>query len=119
WSRDARYLMFAGAPQGDGASRIFVVDPQGRQVSSFAGWLPSWSPDSSSVAAWDDPSTTVGTWSVDGRRPSTVPFPTGGTTPGASSRIWQPAASTTPFGRNSTTESPSHGLVSLNANRWR
>jgi WD40-like Beta Propeller Repeat len=81
--------MFAGAPQGDGPSRIFVVDPQGRQVSSFQGWLPSWSPDSSRVAAWDDPSETVGIetvgiWSVDGGRVSTVPFPTGVTLPGDS-----------------------------------
>jgi Tol biopolymer transport system component len=84
WSRDGRYLMFAGAPQGDGPTRIFVVDPQGRQVSSFPGWLPSWSPDSSRVAAWDDAFKTVGIWSVDGRQVSTVPFPTGVTLPGDS-----------------------------------
>jgi hypothetical protein len=84
WSRDGRYLMFAAAPQGDGPSRIFVVDPQGRAVSSFPGWLPSWSPDSTRVAAWDDPFKTVGIWSVDGGRVSTVPFPTGVTLPGDS-----------------------------------
>jgi hypothetical protein len=84
WSPDGRYLMFAGGPQGDGPSQIFVVDPQGRPVGAFPGWLPGWAPDSTTIAAWDDPFKTVGIWSVDGRRVSTVPFPDGVTLPGDS-----------------------------------
>jgi WD40 repeat protein len=84
WSPDGRYLMYAGAPIGDGQSTIFVVDPQGRVVSSFPGWLASWSPDSSRIAAWDDPFKTVGIWSVDGQRIATVAFPDGVTLPGDS-----------------------------------
>jgi hypothetical protein len=84
WSRDGRYLMFAGAPQGDGPGRIFVVDPQGRPVGSFPGWLASWAPDSTTIAAWNDPFKNVGIWSVDGRRVSSVASPTGVTLPGDS-----------------------------------
>jgi hypothetical protein len=82
WSPDGRYLMFTGT-SGD-ASRIFVVDPQGRSVSSFPGWLASWSPDSTRIATWDKPFESVGIWSVDGRLLSSVPFPSGVTLPGDS-----------------------------------
>ena len=86
WSPDGRYLMYEGTSSD--ASRIFVVDPQGRSVSSFPGWLASWSPDSTRIATWDQPFETVGIWSVDGRPLSTVPFPVGVTLPGDSTPVF-------------------------------
>jgi Tol biopolymer transport system component len=90
WSPDGRYLLYEGAPIGPGPSRIFVADPFGRRVSAFDGWLASWSPDSTRIAAWANPFETAGIWSVDGRRHSTVAFPTGVTLPGDSTPIFSP-----------------------------
>ena len=54
WSPDGRYLAYRHT-DCEGAREVVISDPEGNVVATFpigAGWLISWSPDSTRVAVW-------------------------------------------------------------------
>jgi hypothetical protein len=62
WSPNGRFLLFGYYENEE--TTVKIVDPEGRPVASFPGWLPSWSPDSTRTAAWEGPG--IGIHSVRG-----------------------------------------------------
>ena len=77
---------------GPQAGNVYVSDPSGHTVASFpgAGWLVSWSPDSTRVAAWVDLDKTIGIYGVDGARQALLTMPPGCPLPGDYDPIWSP-----------------------------
>ena len=57
WSPNGRFLLFGYYESGE--TTVKIVDPQGRALASYPGWLPSWSPDSTRIAAWEGPGISI------------------------------------------------------------
>jgi Tol biopolymer transport system component len=102
WSPDGRYLAFRSHWDDACAGSVLVLDAAGRRVASFPsnGWITSWSPDSTRIAAWTDPWPAIGIYGLDGVRqllltpaPSAIP-------PGDYDPVWSPDGTSVVIGRS-------------------
>jgi Tol biopolymer transport system component len=91
WSPDGRYLAYRGGVC-EGIPSVFISDPEGNLVTSFPGegWLISWSPDSTRVAAWVRWGKTIGVYGLDGERQTLLTLPSGLMAPGDWDPVWTP-----------------------------
>jgi TolB protein len=83
WSPDGRYLAYRHA-DCDGARgywwEVVISDPEGNVAATFpsgAGWLISWSPDSTRVAVWVRTWEKIGVYGLDGVRQAVLTLPPG------------------------------------------
>jgi Tol biopolymer transport system component len=103
WSPDGRHLAYRSAwdsscEASTGPGKVFLADPDGRVVASFPGqgWNITWSPDSSSVATWNDggdPANLghkVGVYGLDGRLETVLTVPPNCPLPGDFDPRWSP-----------------------------
>ena len=68
-----------------------ISDPEGNVVATFpsgAGWLISWSPDSTRVAVWVRTWETIGVYGLDGERQTLLTVPPGMMAPGDYDPVW-------------------------------
>jgi Tol biopolymer transport system component len=89
WSPNGRYLAYRG-PVCDAIDTVWISDPEGNIVTSFPGegWLISWSPDSSRVAAWVRWGKTIGVYGLDGVRQALLTLPPGLMASGDWDPVW-------------------------------
>jgi Tol biopolymer transport system component len=106
WSPDGRYLAYRHA-DCEGARgfwwEVVISDPEGNVVATFpsgAGWLISWSPDSTRVAVWVRTWETIGVYGLDGVRQAVLELPPGLMAPGDYDPVWLPdgASLMVPYG---------------------
>jgi Tol biopolymer transport system component len=92
WSPDGRYLAYRSAWNDTCSGSVHLSDANGQPVASFpgAGWLISWSPDSTRVATWLDLFHTVGIYGVDGTRQALLTAPRGCAGSGDHDPLWSP-----------------------------
>ena len=104
WSPDGRYLAFRGEAARGGSCRgtVNIADPASGIIASFpaGGWLISWSPDSTRVAAWVHGPRTIGIYGLDGVRQALLTLPRGLMAPGDFDPAWSQdgASLLVPFG---------------------
>ena len=91
WSPDGRYLAYRSCSGG------VISDAEGNVVATFplGGWQIAWSPDSTSVAVWDNFSygetvSTIGVYGLDGARQAQLTMPPGWTPSGDHDPEWMP-----------------------------
>jgi TolB protein len=94
WSPDGRYLAYRRT-DCEGARgywwEVVISDPEGNVVASFpsgAGWLISWSPDSTRVAVWVRTWETIGVYGLDGVRQTMLTVPPGLMAAGDYDPVW-------------------------------
>lgn len=92
WSPDGRHLAYRSASGDRCAGTVVITDPVTKSVASFpgAGWLVSWSPDSTRVATWEELFKTIGIYGFDGGRQALLSVPTGCALPGDFDPVWSP-----------------------------
>ena len=94
WAPDGRYLAFRGgidqSSRVPGHGSVYISDAKGHRVTSFPGegWLISWSPDSTRVAAWVRWGRTIGIYGLDGVRQKLLTLPRGLMAPGDFDPVW-------------------------------
>jgi len=102
WSPDGRYLAY-WYNSCQVVPTVIISDPEGNVVASFpgAGWLISWSPDSTRVAVWIRGwPKTIGVYGLDGERQAVLTVPPGMMAPGDYDPVWLPdgASLMVPYG---------------------
>ena len=92
WSPDGRYLAYRSAWNDTCSGSVHLNDALGHPVASFpgAGWLISWSPDSTRVATWLEFGQTVGIYGIDGSRQALLTAPRGCVGGGDHDPLWSP-----------------------------
>ena len=94
WSPDGRYLAYRHA-DCEGARgywwEVVISDPEGNVVATFpsgAGWLISWSPDSTRGATWVRWGETLAVYGLDGERQAVLELPGGLMAAGDYDPVW-------------------------------
>lgn len=92
WSPDGRYVAYRSPWDDFCEGMVRLSDAEGHPVASFpgAGWLISWSPDSTRVATWVELFETVGIYGIDGARQALLTAPPGCVGPGDHDPLWSP-----------------------------
>jgi Tol biopolymer transport system component len=88
WAPDGGHLAYRSYWSDVCHGVVFIADPEGHTVASFAagGWLISWSADSTRVATWAGDG--IGIFGIDGTREASLTVSPGFMAPGDFDPVW-------------------------------